>query len=88
MEYQFDPAKAQANLEKHGVSFDAADAFDWDSAIVRQDDRFDYGETRYQALGLIGGRVHFMYFTVRGTTIRIIGLRKANEREIASYDKT
>ena len=49
---------------------------------IRQDTRKDYGETRYATLGLIEGRLDCMCFTIRGDNIRIISLRKANEREV------
>ena len=38
--------------------------------------------TRYAALGPIEGRLHCVCFTVRGNKLRIINLRKANEREV------
>jgi uncharacterized DUF497 family protein len=44
--------------------------------------RKDYGETRYAALGPIEGRLHCVCFTIRGNKLRIISLRKANEREV------
>jgi uncharacterized DUF497 family protein len=84
--YSFDPAKAAKNKASHGVDFADAVHFDWASALVIEDDRRDYGEPRYIALGTIGDRVHVMVFTPRGTTIRIISLRKANDREIARYE--
>lgn len=39
---------------------------DFDTAVYVPDDRFDYGEDRIQALGLIGGRLHMLVFTMRG----------------------
>jgi len=84
--YQFDAAKARANLVVHGIDFGAAAQFDWDSALVLADTRRDYGEPRFIALGLIGNRVHVMVFTPRGEMVRIISLRKANAREISRYE--
>jgi uncharacterized protein len=66
----------------HGVDFSAVESFEWESAVIRQDTRKDYGETRHAALGLMEGRLHCMCFTIRGDNIRIISLRKANEREV------
>lgn len=40
-----------------------------------------------QALGKINGRLHMVVFTVRGESLRIISLRKANAREVARYEK-
>ena len=73
--------KRQANLAKHGVDFGLMDRFDWLSADIQVDDRFDYGEVRKSALGLIGDRLFAVAYTERGEVTRIISLRKANERE-------
>lgn len=37
------------------------------------------------ALGFIGDRLHVLVFTMRGQTLRVISLRRANERECARY---
>ncbi|VVE46137.1 BrnT family toxin [Pandoraea terrigena] len=86
MDIEFDPTKDQANRAKHGLSLALAEAFELDTALVEIDDRNDYKEERFIALGLIGDRVHVMVFTVRGEAIRVISLRKANRREVKRYD--
>ena len=58
MEFEWDSAKARANLAKHGVAFEAVFAFERDLHVRTVDNRFDYGEMRYKALGKIEGRVH------------------------------
>ena len=45
------------------MSLQATEGFDWDTAFEREDDRFDYGEVRFVALGMIGGRLHVLAFT-------------------------
>ncbi len=85
MNYEWDEAKARLNLEKHGVPFETVHAFEWDTALVLEDDREDYGESRYRAMGLIGKRLHALVFTLRGENIRVIGIRKANRREVRFY---
>ena len=85
---RWDEAKRAANLAKHGVDFTAAAAFDWDSALVVEDTRFDYGEPRYQALGFIGQRLHMLVFTRIPDGFRIISLRKANNREVLFHEKS
>ena len=87
MRYEWDDAKAAANEARHGVSFSVAERFDWSAALTREDDRYDYGETRWRALGTIDGRVHVIVFTWRSETIRIISLRKANPRERREYER-
>lgn len=85
--YQWDPAKAEANLIKHGVLFEAAEEFEWRSALVRFDAKHSSAERRYIAVGYIGERLHVMSWTPRGASIRIIGLRRANDREQKRYEE-
>ena len=85
MRYEWDEAKRQANLEKHGVDFAEAEKFNWDEAIIEPDDRRDHGEQRLRALGPISGRLYAMACVHRGDAIRIISLRKANRREFNYY---
>ncbi len=85
MRYEWDEIKNAANIAKHGVDFSQAVDFEWDTAHVVVDDRIDYGETRYCALGYIGMRIHCIVYVIRGETIRIISLRKANRREVQRY---
>ena len=57
------------------------------AALVREDDRFDYGETRYIAFGEIDDALHCLVFTFRGSKVRAISLRKANKRENIRYGR-
>ena len=50
MRIEFDPAKDVANRAKHGVSLALAGELDWEAALVRIDDRFNYDELRMIAL--------------------------------------
>jgi uncharacterized DUF497 family protein len=77
----WDETKRAANLEKHGVDFVIAEGFDWLGAMVIEDDRFDYGEPRFVAIGLIDGIAFTMVFTPRGADFRIISLRPASRKE-------
>ena len=54
MDYEWDEAKAQLNLEKHGVAFEVVYDFEWETALVLEDDRENYGEDRYRSVGYIG----------------------------------
>lgn len=85
MKIEFDPAKDLINREKHGISLAAAADLDLDSAMVIEDRRIDYGETRFIAYGPISGRLHVLWFTMRGDRLRAIGLRRANRRERSKY---
>lgn len=87
MEYEWDEAKREANLARHGLDFALATDFDWSQAVVLPDTRENYGEQRYVALAPIRERVHVMAFTPRNARVRIIGLRKANLREQKRYEQ-
>jgi uncharacterized DUF497 family protein len=86
IEIEFDPTKNQQNIKDRGLSFDLAINFDWDTAIVLEDTRKDYGEPRYSAIGFIENRLYVLVFTPRNEAIRVISLRKANDREVKRYD--
>ena len=79
---EFDPGKDVANQAKHGIALSRAAEFDWGSAMVRPDMRIRYGESRFIATGLLEGRVHVLVYTPRDDRVRVIGLRKANAREV------
>lgn len=84
---EFDPAKDASNRAKHGVSLQAAASFEWETALEREDDRFDYGELRFVAIGMIEERLHVMIFTEGSDqdTVRVISLRPAEKHEARSY---
>jgi uncharacterized protein len=84
---EFDPIKDDINRAKHGVSLRAAASFDWDTALEREDDRFDYGQVRFVAIGLIDARLHVMVFTEGSDddAVRIISLRPAEKHEARFY---
>ena len=87
MKFEWDENKRVANLAKHGVYFIDAEDFDWSSAIETIDDRSNYIEDRWIALGFIGSRLHVLIYTMRGENIRLISLRKANKREKDYYEE-
>lgn len=85
LEFEWDEAKARSNLEKHRVSFLTAAAIFLNERLERIDDREDYGELRWIALGCVEDEVYRVVFTWRGENlIRLISAQKASkdEREI------
>lgn len=86
MKISFDPEKNEKNIAERGISFERAADFDWSSALIVEDDREDYGELRFQALGLIAGRLHMLVFSPRQGRVHIISLRKANKREVKRHE--
>lgn len=81
----FDPEKDAINRAKHGLSLARAAEIDLGTALVRPDDRRDYGEPRWRAYGMIDGRLHMLAFTVRDGVLRAISLRRANAKETRRY---
>ena len=88
MEYQWDQAKAAANLKKHGVAFaDAALALE-DPHALTIDDPDVIDESRFICLGADPkGRILITVFAPRGRAIRIISARKASRSERRPYEK-
>ncbi len=87
MKIEFDLGKDVINREKHGLFLADAERMDFGTALYAQDNRYDYGEVRTQALGLIDGRLHMLVFTVRRDALRAVSLRKANPKEVKRYDE-
>ena len=85
MRFEWDEKKRLINIQKHGIDFaDVPAIFEHDIVTVI-DDRFEYGETRYQTLGLLKSRVIMVVHNESETVIRIISARKANKYEEKIY---
>lgn len=89
MEFEWDPEKRRTNLLRHGVDFEAAKKiFDF-FVFQKLDDREDYGEERWIAIGLADGReLYVVYSDVRrdnATVRRIISARRAATHERKIY---
>ena len=82
----FDLAKSARNAKSRGLPFEAVAEFEWDSALIAEDLRHDYGDRRFQALGWIHARLCALVFTPRDGRIHVISLRKANRREVKRHE--
>ena len=87
MRVTFDLDKSARNIAERGLSFEQAAKFEFETALVRKDERREYGETRYVALGKLESRLHVLCFTETEEGIRVVSFRKANDREINRYAK-
>lgn len=91
--FEWDPSKADINLAKHRVSFEIATRVFADPFALVEQDRFENGEYRWQALGLVEGYlVLLVAHTVRddedgGEVIRIISARRAEPKERRRYEQ-
>jgi len=87
MNFEWDKAKSEACFRSRGIDFAyAASAFADPHRLIRADSRHDYGETRYELIGQIDGRLFVVIYTSRPRGIRIISARKANLREARKYE--
>ena len=87
MDVEYDPAKSAKNIKDRNLAFDRARDLDWDATHIRPDDRHDYGEQRWIALGPLDGRLHVLVFTETTAGLRVISFRKANARERSAYEQ-
>jgi len=85
VDYEFDWAKSESNFAKHGLWLAEVEAFEWETAIVHEDTRKRYEERRFVATGYVANRLHVMVYCLRSHAVRVISLRRANQREIKRY---
>jgi uncharacterized DUF497 family protein len=87
--FDWDPAKAKANVRKHGVSFEEALSVFYDEFAVQFfDSEHSSNEERFLLLGMgSGARVVLVCHCEReaGNVVRIFSARKATKRECAFY---
>ncbi|MFT4241291.1 MAG: BrnT family toxin [Acidovorax sp.] len=81
MRIEFDEAKRAITLQERGLDFADAGAVFTEASITFPDQRHDYGEARFNTVGMLQGRMVVVTWTPRGAARRIISMRKANERE-------
>lgn len=91
LEFEWDPAKAAANVRKHGVSFEEASTVFYDDRAVQFfDAAHSLAEDRFLMLGM-SSAAHLLLVChceqAGGQVIRIISARKATKRESAYYER-
>lgn len=87
MKAVWDPAKAAANLRKHGVRFSDAEGALFDPLAITVEDGSDE-ERRFVTIGVDGiGRLVVLAYTYRGEDVRLISARLATRRERQQYEK-
>ena len=86
----YDPKKDKANKRKHGISLSRAEDFDFEGALYSIDNREDYGETRFRAIGFLSARLYTLVFVNEEEVeyIRAISLRKATKHENKEYKES
>ncbi|MER9066373.1 BrnT family toxin [Mesorhizobium sp. M0902] len=92
LRFEWDPEKAKRNRAKHGVAFDLAEDVFKDPLHLIVPDRFEDGEQRWHAIGMIQGLVvllvvHTYPDLEDEERIRIVGARKATPHERRRYEQ-
>jgi uncharacterized DUF497 family protein len=86
--FEWDDAKAESNLAKHGVPFAFAARVFLDVGVVDFDaSRALDREARRKAVGLIDGQIYTVVYAQRGGAKRLISARRANVTETRVYGK-
>jgi uncharacterized protein len=87
LKFEWHDAKAEANIQAHGVTFDLAETvFNDVFAIELLDDREGYGEARFVIIGMANDHIIlYVVYTERDQRIRIISARRATPREQDDY---
>ena len=88
MDFEWDEAKANAKLLKHGIDFaDVTPCFDDDRALTLVDTDSE-GEEKFLMVAMDAyGRILVTSFAYRKAAIRIISSRKASPGECRQYEK-
>jgi uncharacterized protein len=85
MEFEFDPDKSEANLQKHGIDFRQAQAL-WEDADLIEIPARTTDEPRSLVVGLIQGKHWSAVITYRYGRMRIISVRRSRAEEVAIYE--
>ncbi|QUD89209.1 BrnT family toxin [Phenylobacterium montanum] len=81
MRIEFDPAKRAVTLKERGLDFEDATKVFAGVHFEIEDDRQNYGETRWITVGRLGRAMVAIVWTPRGEARRIISMRKCNAKE-------
>lgn len=89
MKFEWDSDKAEANLDKHGVSFqEASTIFGDDLSLTDRDPAHSMNEHRFVTFGMSSAnRLIAVAHTERGDKIRIISARPATRTERKFYEE-
>ena len=86
MNFVSDQRQNRANLVRHEVTFEDAIRIFEGQTLEKVDDRFDYGENRVYAIGVVSGiEITLIYTDVSETERRIISAWRAERHERKAY---
>jgi len=85
MDFEWDTAKEQANRKKHGIDFRTAAKVFLDPYVIEFDDFDAADELRFNAIGLVDGRILFFTYAMKGVVVRTVSARGAGPHEKKNY---
>jgi uncharacterized DUF497 family protein len=85
LKFEWDDAKQTSNIKKHRINFTTAAKVFLDPYVLEFDDTHESGEIRFNAIGLVDGRMLYVTYLMRGDVIRIISARGAEPHEKRKY---
>lgn len=86
MWYSWNEDKNRRNVERRGLAFEDAKRIFEGPTLERMDDRFDYGEIRVYAIGLVNGLEITVIYTDRDDDERrIISAWRSEPHERRAY---
>lgn len=84
-EFEFDEAKSQVNLDKHGIDFVAAQAL-WKDPYLLEIRAKSEDEPRFVLIGKIGEKHWSAVVTYREARTRLISVRRSRKKEVELYE--
>lgn len=85
MDFEYDAQKSEANLKKHGISFDEARRLWLVPGVEVQGRTMD--ELRFLRVGKLEGKFCSCIYTLRGGKIRLISGRRSRKEEEELYEE-
>lgn len=80
-EFEWDDQKERTNIAKHGIDFPTAAEVFSDPLMFEYEDDRDYDEQRWNAIGMVDGKLLHVTYTERSDVTRIISAREAEPHE-------
>ena len=85
MNFEFDPDKSVANLQKHGIDFGEAQRL-WEDPDLLEIPARTADEPRFLIIGRIDSKHWSAVITYRGDRTRLISVRRSRAEEVALYE--
>ena len=83
--FEFDIVKSESNRDKHGIDFEEAQQL-WGDTMLLEISAKTEGEPRFLVIGQILDKHWSAVITYRGTSIRLISVRRSRTEEVALYE--